>query len=181
MGDYQMSKVVMGIDQSFTSSGIVLINEHEAVIETFRITSNKENDIFARAYGIANEISSIVGRFNPDIIGLEGLAFSKFGDATRDLAGLQFVIVTRLRYTHKYDNLVVVTPNALKKYATAKGGANKNDMVDALPPNVLESFKQSYKKTSGLYDITDGYWIAKYSLDTLKKQESIKNNNGNES
>jgi Holliday junction resolvasome RuvABC endonuclease subunit len=169
----------LGIDQSFTSCGVVVLNEKQKVIEATTIkTSKDDNDIFDRAWFIAESISSnFINKYAPEIVGLEGLAFSKFGDATRDLAGLQFTLVNYIRHMHTYDsdNLLIVSPNELKKFATTKGNAKKEQMVDSLPKNVLESFqKQNYKKTTGLYDVTDAYWIARYTIEVSTKRKPEK-------
>ncbi|TFH08865.1 MAG: hypothetical protein E4H14_05635 [Candidatus Thorarchaeota archaeon] len=161
-------KNYMGIDQSFTSCGVIVLNQKSKVVHSSTIKSPKTDgiDIFDRAWFIAKKVSDLINEYTPERVGLEGLAFSKFGDATRDLAGLQFILVNHLRRVHSYDNLIIVSPNELKKFATTRGNAKKEQMVDSLPKNVLESFqKQNFKKTTGLYDVTDAYWIAKYVSD----------------
>lgn len=168
----------LGIDQSFNSCGVVVLNEKKKIIEATTIKSSKEQDIFDRAWFIADQLSSkFITKYVPEVVGLEGLAFSKFGDATRDLAGLQFTIVNYLRQRHEYVNgeLIIVSPNTLKKFATTKGNAKKEQMVDSLPKNVLESFqKQNYKKTTGLYDVTDAYWIARYIIEVSQQTSAAK-------
>lgn len=176
----------LGIDQSFTSTGVVVINDSGAMIKSATIKTPKDLDIFERAWQVANTISTdYINAYTPEMIGLEGLAFSKFGDATRDLAGLQFTLVNHLRHIHSYDevddelvpntHVIVVSPNELKKFATTKGNAKKQQMVDCLPKYVLESFKkQNYKKTTGLYDVTDAYWIARYVLEVFQRRSDAK-------
>lgn len=168
----------LGIDQSFNSCGVVVLDEKKKIVEATTIKSSKEQDIFDRAWFIADQLSSkFITKYVPEFIGLEGLAFSKFGDATRDLAGLQFTIVNYLRQRHTYGSgdLLIVSPNTLKKFATTKGNAKKEQMVASLPKNVLESFqKQNYKKTTGLYDVTDAYWIARYIIE-VSQQISVAN------
>jgi Holliday junction resolvasome RuvABC endonuclease subunit len=169
-------KYFLGIDQSFRSSGIVIIDESTAIIEATTIVAPKDLDIFARALFIAEAISNqFIKVHNPTLIGLEGLAFSKIGNATRDLAGLQFTIVNYLRSNHTCteENLIVVSPNELKKFATTKGNAKKEVMVDFLPESVLELFQEkNYKKTTGLYDVTDAYWIARYLLEVHRRNQT---------
>ena len=175
-------KYFLGIDQSFTSTGIVVLDDIGAMIKFATIKSDKQLDAFERAWLISQEISnSYINFYAPEMVGLEGLAFSKFGDATRDLAGLQFTLVNCLRHVHSYDeadeelapgtSVIIVSPNELKKFATGKGNAKKQQMVDCLPKNVLESFKkQNYKKTTGLYDLADAYWIAKYTSEVFQRR-----------
>ena len=164
----------MGIDQSYTSSGVVILDESGSLVHDERICSSTDDDVFARAWYVANQISATIEKYNPTQIGIEGLAFSKFGNATRDLAGLQFTVVHRLRYVHNHLDLVIVTPNELKKYATQKGNADKKEMFRCLPEEISKNLESKYKKTKGLFDITDAYWIAKYTREKYLKKSPQK-------
>jgi Holliday junction resolvasome RuvABC endonuclease subunit len=98
----------------------------------------------------------------PDFIALEGLAFGMTGNATRDLAGLQFSIITVARYIDLI-NIEIVTPLSVKKFATDNGKAKKEDMIAALPILVGDMFRErGFKKTTGLADLADAYFIAKF-------------------
>lgn len=173
----------LGIDQSFTSTGYVVLDENNQMIDFGRIITNEEQqgDVFDRAHFIASYIGVLYLAHTPQLIGLEGLAFSKFGDATRDLAGLQFTIVNYLRNNMKIkkDDMLIPTPNTVKKFATGKGNSNKDALVDSLPKDVLQLFKdRKYKKTTGLTDVTDAYWIARITVDAYhRKNENYKQTN----
>lgn len=150
---------VLAIDQSFTSCGIVVTNDDD-LLYCERYCSDPDLDVFKRAWEIAQHISKLAHQHLPQIVAVEGLAFNKFGNATRDLAGLQFVIVTQLRYLNNFP-VVVVSPNSVKKIATGKGNSNKQQMVDILPDSVKKKFDAlKVRKSTGLYDLTDAYWIA---------------------
>lgn len=159
---------ILAIDQSYTSSGIVILEDGEMThFELF--TTDPTKDIFSRAWEVATHINSMVLGRNPDHIVMEGLAFSKFGNATRDLAGLQFVIVTLLRFVTKY-NVIIIPPNTVKKVATGSGKAKKEQLLEALPIAVKERFVAAgAKKTKGLYDLSDAYWIGQSGLVELGK------------
>lgn len=165
----------IGIDQSFTSSGYVVMDEQTNIVDFGRIvTSEKNGDIFDRAHVTASVIGTLYLAHLPQYVGLEGLAFSKMGDATRDLAGLQFTIVNHLRYTIKCprEKIIIVSPNEVKKFATGKGNSKKEAMVDSLPTDVVKLFEQrNYKKTTGLTDITDAYWITRLMIDFYQKRK----------
>lgn len=158
--------IVIGIDQSYTSTGVCVMNSDKQVLELFTIkTPASVGDIFARANAIADQVAQLVSKYMPIGIGLEGLAFAMTGDATRDLAGLQHTIVNKLRYSHNYDKIVIPTPNTVKKIATGKGNSKKEALHEALPEEIRKRIEASnYRKTTGMYDVTDAYWIAIYTL-----------------
>ena len=58
-----------------------------------------------------------------DVLLIEGLSFVSKGSATRDLAGLWWLMVDELRALDV--PLAVVAPGALKKWATGRGTAPK--------------------------------------------------------
>lgn len=152
---------ILGIDQSYTCSGITFFEDGEMIhCEVFK--SPKSMDIYERSNLIANHILTVANTFKPDYVGIEGLAFGMRGDATRDLAGLQFVIINRLRFKGNY-TVEVVAPNSVKKFATGSGKAKKEQLYEALPKNVKTHLVEdlNLKKSTGLYDVTDAYFIGK--------------------
>lgn len=166
---------LLAVDQSFTSCGLIVM-EDKKVIHLERFVTDKETlDIFARAFQVAVRVDELAAGFNVDFIALEGLAFSKFGDATRDLAGLQFTIVVCVRELHGR-SIEIIPPNTVKKVATGKGNAKKEDMYETLPPEVKNLIDaKKYKKTTGRYDLTDAYWIGIAAAD-IRTEAEIKAN-----
>ena len=159
---------IIAIDQSFRSTGIcVFINGK--LMHAEKYVSDESKDKFNRAWEIATYIRKITKTFDCDIVALEGLAFSSKGNATRDLAGLQFTIVTLLKFVEKLD-VEIVAPNTVKKFATGKGNCKKTLMMDFLPPDVKLFFTDTLnlKKTTGLGDLTDAYFIGK-TVEHLRK------------
>lgn len=152
---------ILSIDQSYTSSGIVMFDDGEVThIENFK--TSKEENIFKRAQLVAERIRQLAHTFEPHIIAIEGLAFGMRGNATRDLAGLQFVIIVELQIRHGYD-VEIIAPLSVKKFATGNGRAKKEELMSATPTNILDRFKDELgvKKTTGLLDMVDAYWIGK--------------------
>lgn len=163
---------ILGVDQSYTSSGYCVIDESGSVIDigTIRTKAEVDGDIFDRAALVAKKVIELSDLHDPLRIGMEGLAFAKFGNATRDLAGLQFVLITQLRATKHGSNMEIVSPNLLKKFATDKGNASKDEMAAALPDNVRALIdEKKLKKTTGLYDCTDAYWLAQFTRAAYNK------------
>lgn len=164
--------IVIGIDQSYNSTGVCVMNSDRQVLELFTIrTPASVGDIFDRAEVVATAIAELTIKYMPIGVGLEGLAFAMMGDATRDLAGLQFIIVNKLRYTYDFKRIVIPTPNTVKKLATGKGNSKKEALYDALPEDVQKRIEaNNYKKTTGMYDVTDAYWIAIYTLEHFRTE-----------
>lgn len=155
---------ILSIDQSYTSSGIAVFEDGNFLrAEIFK--SDPEKDIFSRVWDITQHIVGIAIKEKPDMIALEGLAFAKFGNATRDLAGLQFTLIVHLKYVHQF-NIKVIPPNTVKKIATGKGNSKKEEMYECLPAGIKQVFlDMGAKKTKGLYDLSDAYWIGRSAIE----------------
>lgn len=168
--------IILGVDQSYTSSGWVLINELEEVLDFGIVgTSKNDGDIFTRARIIVDKIIEIIASHPIDYVGIEGLAYGSIGDSTRDLAGLQFLIIDSLRPLP----VEITAPTAVKALALKgkpkvkaeivngkrKKNNKKKEMFEALPEHLQKEFKErGLKITKGLYDVTDAYYIGVYTL-----------------
>lgn len=151
---------ILGIDQSYTSSGMCVIEDDKIIhVELFKTA--KDEDVFVRAWNISEKIVAVVREFAVESVSIEGLAFGSVNaNATRDLAGLQFLIVSKLRIVERIP-VSITAPTSLKKFATGSGKATKKEMIASLPPTVLEYFKTfGFKVTTGLADMTDAYFLA---------------------
>jgi len=162
---------VLGIDQSYNSSGIVIFNDDDMIhMECFK--SNKELNRFGQAYEIAIHIAELVKTFEPDIIAIEGLAFGMRGNVTRDLGGLQFVIVSHLQEV-MHREIQIIAPLTVKKFATGNGKAKKELMIESIPDYNLKKLKKlGFKKTTGLADLADAYWIAEAAKKNYIKEDN---------
>ena len=155
--------LTLGVDQSYTSSGYCIIDAEQNIIEFGRLKSDTTKDVYERALETAKKICELIEKHSLKKVNLEGLAFGIMGNATRDLAGLLFTIINLIKYKIGEDvEVTVIAPTSVKKLATGSGKAKKKDMVESLPKDVLEKFKQSgLKITTGLTDVTDAYWISR--------------------
>lgn len=153
----------MGIDQSYTSTGMVLIDPRGNMVNHTVVSSLKaDGDYFNRAKIVAEMVSNQVEvnrEFITDdlTVALEGLAFGMRGTTLQQLAGLQFMIVNGLRDIEIEP--IILTPSTVKKFATGSGKASKQDMFDGLPDKVKKIF-EGIPKAHGREDLTDAYWIA---------------------
>lgn len=157
-----MKTTIMGIDQSYNSTGYCILKGN-TIVEVGIIKSNKDDDIYTRALAIATQLVEKVKQHNITTVKMEGLAFSGFGNATRDLAGLLFTIVTQLRQHNPNISIEIVQPTSLKKMATGNGKATKKDMMASVPIEALSTITSSgYKASTGMADLVDAYWLATY-------------------
>jgi len=151
----------LGIDQSYTCTGYVIVDESNVIHKFGTFKTTKDKDVYERAIELADFIEDLVTQYSIKDVRIEGLAFGIRGDATRDLAGLQFVVITRLKVKHPSTVVKIIAPTSLKKFATGTGKSDKAAMITAVPQNVMDKFVTAkLKKSSGLADVTDAYWLA---------------------
>lgn len=157
------AKKVLGIDQSYSSTGIVVLLN--GMLDYFNVIkiSKEIVDIHEKALIIALEISKIIEEHKITEIHIEGLGFGSVGNATRDLAGLQFTIINICKLKNPNLTFFILSPNSVKKFATGSGKANKSEMIESLPLDIKQKFlEKNYKKSTGLADLTDAYFIGLY-------------------
>lgn len=155
-------KKFLGIDQSYTSSGYCVVDESGAVIDFGTHKTDKSLDVYDRALDVAEFVLRKLKEHDVTSFNIEGLAFGIRGDATRDLAGLLFTVITHVRAYDRSITSTVIPPTLLKKFATGSGKSDKTSMMEAVPEHILATFKEAgYKKTTGLADVCDAYWLAR--------------------
>lgn len=169
-------KIVIGIDQSFTSTAVVAaLPEGSILFEVYKTTKddNEKFDRIFRARTIAEDVTDYISRIqsnNPmcDIeINIEGLSMGSSGKmaaANRDLAGLYYIIMDRM-VEAGFENIIdVVAPTSLKKFATGKGNAKKESLLEYLEPHnklVYDKF-MTIPKSKGRMDLVDAYWLSQW-------------------
>jgi len=166
-----MGMIILGLDQSFKKSGIVIVDKDKQDMVHYEIFCGNDNDldVYAQTRIIAGRVCNLVNTYNVDIVVLEGLAFGSVGNVTRNLAGLLFTIINLLRmgmFVQHVPIIKIVPATTLKKFATGAGNAKKADMIDSLDPKIKEIFWEELgvRKTTGLDDMTDAYYLAQYGL-----------------
>lgn len=164
-------KIVLGLDQSLTSTGVVVIRhtvESDEVIyygalQTKPTGLDDYADVLARANDIAERVLNIVDMYKVTDIAIEGLSFGSKGNATRNLAMLFAIICTKLQITNPY----TVPPTTLKKFATGNGRADKKQVLEAVKIHNESFYDELSEMTiaAGKYDLADGYFLARYLID----------------
>lgn len=153
----------MGIDQALGITGVVITNDTKELIfyEYLRTKKDDFETKFHRIESIANRIVTIAAKYSPDKIIIEGLPFGmRNSNSTRDLAGLQAVIICKL-IQFGCVTPTIIAPRACKLKATNDGNADKEKMKNALPKHVLKAFESTgAKKTTGIWDLADAWFLS---------------------
>lgn len=164
-------KTYLSVDQSFTATGWTVCkgnSESITMLDCGCITTDKDKPIYERALEIADALLDVYEEYEPDGFIIEQLAFGAMGNATRNLAGLLFVIITSLIRRNGLDcekDITFVTPTSAKKCFTGSGKASKSDMWNHCPKKVIDSITaKGYLKSKGGYDVVDAYSFSYYKF-----------------
>lgn len=160
-------------------SGLWLLNvkgSYQEIYRSSKLYPAKHYNIFEKALFIASEFDTMNDMvsgtqsnydYYSDFI-FEQLAFGGMGNATRDLAALLATMINCNEYITNA-KLLLVAPTAAKKVFTGNGKAKKDEMVAALPVEILEEFKsknisktRTKKNWKGLEDLADSYSFYKW-------------------
>jgi len=168
---------ICAIDQSFTHTAINIfdLNSEEVIYSTVIKTLNKdkktkkEYPIELRIKFILEELSKVLEKFDCQFVFLEGLSFNnRNSTSARNLAGLYYAML--LLFLDKQIEYYSFPPTSVKAFAL-KGNSSKEEMYDRLPDNVKELFSElNVKKTTGLLDLTDSYYIGKLGIKKVKEE-----------
>jgi Holliday junction resolvasome RuvABC endonuclease subunit len=171
--------IICGIDQSLTSTALVIFNlNSEEVLATYLIkTKNKDTKLKTeypkeeRIKSIRDEVEIILKKHSVEYVFLEGLSLNnKNSRSARDLAGLFYSLIILC-----LDNFIpyeFYPPTTVKAFA-CKGNSSKEEVFSKIPEEVREMFnKIKAKKTTGLYDLSDAYFIGKLGIFKFKSQFS---------
>lgn len=171
LGGIKLTNVVLGIDQSIRATGAFVshFNKH-SVIETEKNQKDDHLDVFFRSQWISKEILSLIIEYEVTHVSIEALPMKMASGASfKDLAALQGIIICdilRSGYIEP-EKIFLINPATLKKYASGKGNANKQDMFDSLPEEYKTAFG-SVPKSRGRYDLTDAYFLSRFIEDKIR-------------
>jgi crossover junction endodeoxyribonuclease RuvC len=160
-----MNELFLGIDPSFSGTGVVILNRDGSIFSQKEISTQKINgnscDIEHRMIRIAESIKEFI---TPNLdkiqIGyIEEISFGSSGEASAQLAALNYFIRVYLFIMNvKY---FTISPGQLKKYITGNGNAKKNLML-----------KEVYKRWQVDFNsdnLADAYSLARFALDNYNK------------
>lgn len=127
--------LILAIDPSLTATGIVVLRNGQ--VETAVTTKNRpELGTIERVRAINHRTIDIIENLKteeeaewqaPDLIVIEGFSYGSTGRKLFDIAYLGWRIREELERLREQDNIpwIEVPPTQLKRFATGKGNANK--------------------------------------------------------
>jgi len=157
--------MILSLDISLRCTGYCVFDDLGTLIAFGTIKTDNKSSTYKRVSVIVTKVTSLVHKYLITRCIIEAPAFGARGSMSYYIFGLHFYLAIVLESLQLKPTQIA--PTSLKKYATGNGKAKKPEMVDSLPENVRKLFVNSnLKKTTGLYDVTDAYFLGKKLLDT---------------
>lgn len=155
-----MSPRVVGLDLSLSATGIATASGE---LVTVRSTPDLDT-IAARCERLVQLLGAILEHVQgDDVVVLEGPAYSQQAQAGVHLrAGLWWTVAGALAPTNE---LIEVSPSALKKFATGRGNATKPDMRMALYQRADLDVRDDNQ--------VDAWWLRQLGLHLLDSPDAI--------
>lgn len=154
--------MVASIDQSFKNTAICIFENNGELLDFTVIQSKKEDNDSAyekRIENIVDYLMEYLSNYDITDVALEGLAMNMNSTTARPLGGLYYHML--INFNKANLQYSIFSPKTVKKVAI-HGNAKKEEMYEVLPDEIKERFIQrKYKKTTGLFDLTDAYFIGK--------------------
>ncbi|QYC52462.1 hypothetical protein [Salmonella phage SSBI34] len=187
---------VLSIDQSMASCAYTILEDGVPIFKEVLHTTGSgtpkpwqvkfDHPVQQMQY-IADKIAGVAKSFKAEYVVLESLSFGSAGNATRDLAGLFFIIqLTLLNSGFTMDKIHTVAPTSVKswarnqlpgqdqEYLNEKGKMvkikmGKDEMMkvcEMLNPGFLDGYTKS-GKNGGSTDLADAYLIGRCFIERM--------------
>lgn len=147
--------IYVGIDHSFTGTGVVLLDKGGEILEQKLIKSNPKQTIEERLIDLKEQLSFIPVIVNLKRVCIEGPSYGSNGQFILQMGALHFII--RILLFENNVDYEIITPGALKKFVTGKGNAKKELML-------LKVYKKWGVEFSD-NNMSDAYGLARMALE----------------
>jgi Holliday junction resolvasome RuvABC endonuclease subunit len=144
--------ITIGVDLSYTSTGIVVLRGKRVLHWENPKTTPKQIDVVRQAI-IATRVCAVAEEYEPDLLLIEDYAFSKPQGAARlgELGG-------KVKGELWLDDVRYGTVQPMKLKALAGSGKyDKKQMIKAA--------RRGWKDCPEISDVADAYWAARYARD----------------
>jgi crossover junction endodeoxyribonuclease RuvC len=120
--------IYVGLDLSLTSTGVAIIHNGTATVRRVKSKGVARATTADQAERLARLVTDIAAAFpatDHTKIAVEGPSYGSTGSAAHILGGLWWLVRDYLRGM----NVAVVPPGTVKKYATGRGNAGKDEVL----------------------------------------------------
>lgn len=129
----QIQPIFVGLDLSLTSTGVAIIHGDKVTVD--RLVSRPKpspttGDQASRIAHIASELITRIPLSHQTFVGVEGPSYASTGSGAHILGGLWWCVRAQLE-AYGLDT-IVIPPASVKKYATGKGNAAKDEVLAAI-------------------------------------------------
>lgn len=186
---------IIGIDYSMTSPGVCIFDGNQYIYHAFASTKKHNGEVlkndnhcfylhpaikpeqfnyrYDRFRAVAKFVMTIIEKYENPVLYIEGYSMGSTGARILDIA--EHGATLRLALFDQNIRPIEVPPTTLKKFATGKGNAKKEQMNNSFIDKngfsigqVLFNDKEQIK--SPVNDLVDAYWLVQYGLAQLDKQ-----------
>lgn len=119
---------VIGIDPSFTGTGIIILNDIGTRLDELLIKTPAKDNIVDRVKAIVKAINNIKSLVTLDIVSIEGFSYGS-PQYAHQMGYLGFRIREYFMQNWKGVPIIEPSPNQVKKFATGKGVAEKDLII----------------------------------------------------
>lgn len=150
--------IVMGIDASLTSTGVVVLDGDNILLSRAIVTKPGDyQSTIIRLCKIRQEVVSCINKHKPGRICIEGFSYGSKGMAVMQIGMLGGLLREALEYARLVSGVEwsEVPPTTLKKYVTGKGNSAKDEMR-------LWAYKK-WAVDFPTHDQVDAYALARYA------------------
>ena len=150
----------VGIDQSLTSTGIVICDVNLNIIDGKMIKTKKERGI-KRIHHIVEDIINTIDIASNKlkwgeklIVVREGSSYGSKSNSSYEIGELGGVVNMMIASIDEIDEYYIIPPTTVKKYVLGNGGIKKKGN-----PNYLKIVKEKTGKTFESNDIADAFLL----------------------
>ena len=148
-------KLFMGIDPSFNSTGIIILDQDAEIVEQINFSLAEYKEIEEKLIMFEEKLSFIPAIVDLKTIYIEGPAYLASGQYVLQMGALHFIL--RLFLYKREMFYKVIAPGTLKKFITGKGNTKK-DLI------LLKVFKK-WGVEFEIDDLADAYGLARMALE----------------
>jgi len=152
--------ICLGIDQSLSNTGIVVLDDDYKVIYKDRFGTKTGDYLVKRVRYLADRIGGLIDAYNPDIVSVESPSFGSFTSET--LQALYQFVLNECWYHRQL--VCSPAPRQVHKFMQDWARFNNVEFAQKLKKKDIVSLAGEAARVKFRQDEADAYWIARIGL-----------------